>query len=154
MAGGPWRRAALGALGWCWLCACEAMTGGSLYVHPPDGLPAPSVWLASPYDAMHHVLAPLTFGAGPAGAAVWALAAVALPVVRSRRSRMLDAARVGLWALGVAAATEVALRLAAAGAMAPGLVVSALGAAVGAVVTLVLRPPGMNMATSDCAQLA
>jgi hypothetical protein len=67
---------------------------------------------------------------------------------------MLDAARVGLWALGVAAATEVALRLVAAGAMAPGLAVSALGAAVGAVVTLILRPPGMSMATSDCAQLA
>src|SRR5207253_276646 len=53
-----WRRAALAASGWIWLVLAAPLAGRDLYARRPSGTPDPSTWIASPYQATHHVLAP------------------------------------------------------------------------------------------------
>jgi hypothetical protein len=94
------------------------------------------VWSSSPYETVHHVLAPLVSSGALAGAPVWALAAVALPHLVRRRSLALDAVRVTGWAAFVVAATELAVRTAGTGS---GLLTSrtaAIGAITSAIVGL------------------
>jgi hypothetical protein len=122
----PWRRAALGALGWCWLGIGGALAGRGLYVHRPHAVPAPAVWTPSLYETAHHVLLPLA-AAVPAGALVWGLAAALLPMLRPRHAAARDAAAVAAWAVGLGAATVAALRLEGAAAVTPSGGALALG---------------------------
>jgi hypothetical protein len=130
------QRAALGAAGWTWLLLATPLSGTPLYLEIPGGSPPRSVWSSSPYETVHHVLAPLVSSGALAGAPVWALAAVALPHLVRRRSLALDAVRVTGWAAFVVAATELAVRTAGTGS---GLLTSrtaAIGAITSAIVGL------------------
>ena len=91
-------RAALGALGGWWLVLAEALTGDRLVFGAPRDVLARSAWEGSAFEATQHALAPLVAGGGLALAALWALAAVVLPVLVRGRSAALDL--VGVAALG------------------------------------------------------
>ena len=94
-AGRPWQRAALGALGGWWLALAEVLTGDRLAFGAPPG---------SALDAGH--LDPLLTSGALALAALWAGAAVALPVLV--RGRVLAADLVGAtaWAATLGSATQ------------------------------------------------
>ncbi len=94
-AGRPWQRAALGALGGWWLALAEVLTGDRLALGAPPG---------SALDAGH--LDPLLTSGALALAALWAGAAVALPVLV--RGRLLAADLVGAtaWAATLGSATQ------------------------------------------------
>ncbi|MGN6869415.1 MAG: protein kinase domain-containing protein [Solirubrobacteraceae bacterium] len=113
------RRAALGATGYVWTALASTGIGST------ETLP----------DALHHVLAPLVTVGTPMTAGIWALAALTLPWTRSRRWPALECLRLALWATGLALATLAAEH--AAGAVHIRSVL--LGAAVGALVALVIR---------------
>src|SRR5437764_13138152 len=66
------QRAALGAAGWTWLLLATPLSATRLYLKIPGGSPPRSVWSSSPYDTIHHVLAPLVSSGALAGAPVWA----------------------------------------------------------------------------------
>ena len=104
-------RAVLGVVGWLWLAVASPLSGGALYVTLPGGAPSRALWSSSIYDALHHVLGALLSSGAIAGAPVWGVAAVVLPLLVTRRSLLLDAWRVALWALLVVACTELAIVL-------------------------------------------
>ncbi|HTR89388.1 MAG TPA: serine/threonine-protein kinase [Solirubrobacteraceae bacterium] len=111
-----WRsRAVLGALGYWWLALSAALiTSGSassrLWLAPPVSPPPRAIWEGSLTAAARHVLAPeLTLGL-LLGAALWALAAAALPLLVRGRSAPLDALAAVVWCAVLAAATPLALR--------------------------------------------
>jgi eukaryotic-like serine/threonine-protein kinase len=110
-AGGARSRAALGLTGWTWLVLAEGLANKGLYTRRPDGLPAPSVWMHSLPGAAAHVLSPLLSGGVLLVAPVWAAAAVVLPLIRSRRSLLLDAVLVAIWTATLAAATASVVAL-------------------------------------------
>ena len=87
------------------------------------------------HDGFHHVLAPLATIGTLIAAAVWAAAAVTLPLTHSRRWPALECLRLALWATALALATLAAQH--AAGAIPVATVL--LGAGVGALVALVTR---------------
>jgi eukaryotic-like serine/threonine-protein kinase len=116
------RRAALAATGYLWSALVTTGIGST------KTLP----------DALHHVLAPLATVGTLITAAVWALAALTLPLTRSRRWPALECLRLALWATGFALATLAAEH--AGGAVHTRSVL--LGAAVGALVALVIRRSG------------
>jgi hypothetical protein len=113
------RRAALGATGCLWaaLATRPVAVGASL----PDGL--------------HNVLTPLATTGTLAAAAIWAGAALTLPLTRSRRWPALECVRLGIWALALGLATVAAEHL---NGVPPGRT-ALLGAAVGAAVALIAR---------------
>ncbi len=91
----PWQRAALGALGCWWLALAELLTGDRLALGaPPDAR----------LDVAH--LGPLVTGGGLALAALWAGAAVLLPVVVRGRLLAADVACATAWAAGLGSATQ------------------------------------------------
>jgi eukaryotic-like serine/threonine-protein kinase len=143
---GAWRRAALGALGWVWLSLGGVLAGQTLYVRRPPGLPPASGWALSVPDAVHHALVPLVNAGLPAGAAVWAAAAVLLPFMGSRISPRHDALAVLVWAVGTALATAVVLNVAGAGSVTPSGPLLALGAVAAAIAALVGRSAGRMLA--------
>lgn len=108
-AGTAWRRAALGAVGWLWLALAGAIAGRGLYLGRVPLTAAPGVWLGQPSQALHHVLAPLLSSGALAPAAVWAAAAVLLPLIVRGRSLALDIVRVTVWAAAVVSATGAAI---------------------------------------------
>ncbi|HZU39869.1 MAG TPA: serine/threonine-protein kinase [Solirubrobacteraceae bacterium] len=130
---GPWRRAALGALGWGWLVSAQALQGRELYVRLPAGLPLRSLWANSPYAATHDLLGALVPELA-AGALVWAAAAAILPWLRARRSPGADALAVAVWTFGLAAGSELVLAILAPGTGVPAstLLAGAVAAAGGA----------------------
>ena len=105
----PARRAGLGAAGWFALILAAPFAASGLYLELPPNTPPPSIWTGSAYEALHHVLAPLISDGLWAPAPVWALAAVTLPRLVTRRSLKLDIARVTLWSALLVAATAAAL---------------------------------------------
>ncbi len=150
-AGGPWRRAALGALGWCWLLLGASLTAHPLYVQAPPGAA-----LRSPAAAWHHVLGPLLSSGLMAGALVWALAAAALPVLRRPGSPSADALVVVAWSVATAAASLIALAMSGAGHRTPSAAAIAAGAFAAAVAALapmaagrLLAPRGQGAQTLD-----
>jgi hypothetical protein len=128
-------RAALGALGWCWLVAGAATLGlGSrlgLVHEAPDG------WSRSTGDAASAVLSPLLAPEALLGAAAFALAAVLLGVVL----RAAHAAVALLGALLWAAGFEGALSLVADGALAGRPVLIAAAAVTAVIVEFRRRAP-------------
>jgi eukaryotic-like serine/threonine-protein kinase len=68
------RRVALAATGWIWIALASQSRSQGLTT------------VASLHDAVDHVLRPLLSVATPATCAVWAVAALALPLIRIRRS--------------------------------------------------------------------
>ncbi len=104
------RRALLGGLGYWWLTLAVALVAGGssearLWLAPPAGLPARSVWEGSLGSAAAHVIAPALALDVLFGAVLWALAATVLPLVVRGRSPLFDAVAAACWSAGVLAAT-------------------------------------------------
>jgi hypothetical protein len=123
---GNWQRAMLGALGWAWVLLGGALTGRALYAPRPAS--SPQIW-RSLAQTWHQALSPILPAGVLAGALVWALGALTLPVVTRRAGRGQPIV-ICAWAAAVAAGTGIALRLAGAGALAPtaGRFLAGLGA--------------------------
>ena len=118
LAGPAWRRATLAATGWLWLALAR------------------EPYNSSTGEAVHRALTPLLTVGTLAGAAVWAVAAIALPWAGIRRSPVLEAALLAAWVAALALATLAASNL---GAASPRLTAGTaiLGALAGALVALV-----------------
>jgi eukaryotic-like serine/threonine-protein kinase len=94
----PWHRAALGALGCWWLALAELVSGNRLaFGAPPDAT-------FDPGGAAH--LWPLVTSGILALAALWAAAAVLLPVVVRGRVLAADVVGATAWAAGLGSATQ------------------------------------------------
>jgi eukaryotic-like serine/threonine-protein kinase len=89
----PWHRAALGALGCWWLLLAETLTGDRLALGAPPGASAAHVW-------------PLVTSGALALAALWAGAAVLLPVLVRGRTFPVDLVAATAWAAGLGSATQ------------------------------------------------
>jgi eukaryotic-like serine/threonine-protein kinase len=129
-------RALLGAVGYLWIAAWEELAHRTLLLGPVADPPAN--WIGSASTAVSDVVAPLFDASVLAGAAVFALAAVALPVLIRGRAPVLDALGALVWAAGLISA----LRLIAGGASPPDLLFGGLLAAViAALLVRGLGPP-------------
>jgi tRNA A-37 threonylcarbamoyl transferase component Bud32 len=117
-------RALLGGIGYLWLAAWEELAHRTLLLGPVADPPAH--WMDSAGTALGDVVAPLLDGSVLAGAAVFALAAWALPLLIRGRTPVLDALGALIWAAGLISA----LRLVDGGSSPPGLLFGALLAAV------------------------
>jgi eukaryotic-like serine/threonine-protein kinase len=94
----PWHRAALGALGCWWLALAELVSGDRLALGaPPDAT-------FDPGGAAH--LWPVVTSGVLALAALWAAAAVLLPVVVRGRVLAADVVGATAWAAGLGSATQ------------------------------------------------
>ena len=124
-AGTARRRAVLAATGWLWL----ALT------HPAQGQGLSSV--TTLHDAIEHVIRPLVTIGTPATCAVWAAAALVLPVVRIRRSPELEYIRTAAWATALALATIATQSLGGGPSLSLGTAL--LGAYLGGLVAIVTR---------------
>jgi hypothetical protein len=125
-----WRmRAALGALGYWWLALSEPLLARHLWLGPPTGTPARAAWEGSLDSAAVHVVGPLLSLGVLLGAALWASAAVSLPLLVRGRSAALDVVAATVWSAAIAAA----LPLVAGGSSAYAVHASPRGAIVGAV---------------------
>jgi hypothetical protein len=91
----PWQRAALGALGGWWLALAEVLTGD------PQALGAPP---GTALDTTH--LDPLLTSGALALAALWAVAALALPVLVRGRVLAADVVGATAWAATLGSATQ------------------------------------------------
>src|SRR4051794_34911599 len=123
----PWHRLALGALGAWWLALAEALADDRLGLGPPAE--AASGWQPVADRAVDNVLVPIVTNGALLVAALWALAALVLPVVVRGRVFALDLAGATVWAAALGSATQ---------AVAPGMrglvagAVAAGGLAIGA----------------------
>jgi eukaryotic-like serine/threonine-protein kinase len=134
-------RAALGLVGWLWLAVATPLTGASLYLVAPGGEPPLSLWSSSPYEAAHQVLGGLLSSGALAPAVVWALAAAVLPLLVGKKSLLLDAGRVAVWAVMLVICTQAAIAVTYFGvghATLHGAVLGAVGAAAVALAPSVL----------------
>ena len=129
------RRAALGALGFVWLCVAELLSGTRLLAGPPGTADARPSWEDSAARALSDAIVPLLSSGLLAVAALWAVAAAVLPLVVRGRSAALDLALATAWAAALAVATQALLETLAAGDTASprGLALGAVAAALGAV---------------------
>jgi eukaryotic-like serine/threonine-protein kinase len=118
-------RAILGAAGYLWLAAFEVIGDRTLMFGPE--ITAPDGWRESAGAAFSDVLIPLVDGSVLAAAGVWALAAVALPILVRGRTPVLDAIGALIWAAALISAHRV---VAGPDADPPGLLFAALVAAV------------------------
>jgi eukaryotic-like serine/threonine-protein kinase len=91
----PWQRAALGALGGWWLALAEVLTGDRLALGAPPG---------AALDAKH--LDPLLTSGALALVGLWAVAALALPVVVRGRVLAADVVGATAWAAALGSATQ------------------------------------------------
>jgi eukaryotic-like serine/threonine-protein kinase len=105
----PWRRAALGAIGWVWVLLASVIAGKALYLPLVPGTPPPHVWMSSLSVTVDHLLRPEISAGVLAPALVWALAAVVLPWLVRGGSLILDVARVVIWTAVVVSATGAAI---------------------------------------------
>jgi hypothetical protein len=100
-----WRnRAALGALGYWWLTLAEPLLSRRLWLGEPAGTPPRAVWEGSPSSAALHMVGPALALGVLLGAALWALAAVLLPLIVRGHSAALDVLAATVWSAGVVAA--------------------------------------------------
>lgn len=105
----PWRRAALGAVGWLWVLLASAIAGKALYLPLVRGVPPPHAWMSSLSTTLDHLLRPEISAGVLAPAIVWALGAVTLPWLIRGGSLILDVLRVLAWAVIVVSATGAAM---------------------------------------------
>lgn len=135
-----WReRAALGALGYWWMTLAEPLLARKLWLGPPAGTPPRRAWEASLDLAANHTIGPLLALGTLLGALLWALAALALPLIVRGRSAVRDLLAAVLWssalvafAPGLDAGLSVGAHPSARGA--------ALGAVLGGMIALGARP--------------
>jgi hypothetical protein len=99
-------RAALGALGGWWLALAEALTNQRLVAGPASGVSPRGVWDGSALDAARDAVWPLLSAGALALVALWAAAALLLPLLVRGRSAALDLVGAAAWAATLAAATE------------------------------------------------
>jgi eukaryotic-like serine/threonine-protein kinase len=109
----PWRRAALGAVGWMWLLGAAPLAGRILYL---PLLPPITQWTGSLSGVTHGFLVPAVQSGALAPALVWGLGAAVLPWVVGGRRLAVDAAFALLWA----AILTVGVRVAVAATHSPG----------------------------------
>jgi hypothetical protein len=98
------RRAALGAAGFLWLAAAEALSGEKLLYGAPAAVPAAGTWTASLPTALTEAVAPFVFIPALAPALLWALFAALAPLAVRGRSPGADLARGAVWAAALATA--------------------------------------------------
>jgi hypothetical protein len=98
----PAARAALGLLGAWWLALAEPVTGRTLLLGADD---RPAGWAQDAGLAAERLVGPALSGGTLLAGAVWALAAVLLPVVVRGRSTALDLLGATAWAGAVTAGT-------------------------------------------------
>jgi eukaryotic-like serine/threonine-protein kinase len=91
----PWQRAALGALGAWWLALAEVLTGDRLALGAPPG---------TALDVER--LDPLLTSGALALAALWAVAALTLPIVVRGRLLAADVVGATAWAAALGSATQ------------------------------------------------
>jgi hypothetical protein len=104
----PWHRAALGALGGWWIALGEALAGERLALGPPDAVG----WEPAIGRTVGEVIVPLATSGALALAALWAIAALVLPVLVRGRLFAVDLVAATAWAAALGSATE---------ALAPGM---------------------------------
>jgi hypothetical protein len=92
----PWQRAALGALGCWWLALAEVLSGDRLALGAPPG---------AELDGSR--LGPLVTSGALGLAALWAVAALVLPVLVRGRRLAVDVVGATTWAAGLGSATQV-----------------------------------------------
>jgi eukaryotic-like serine/threonine-protein kinase len=125
-------RALLGTLGYLWLAAWEVAADRTLLLGPETA--APDGWQDSIGPAISDVIAPLFHWSVLGPAAVWALAALALPLLIRGRAPILDGLGALIWAAGLISAHRLA---AGPSGDPPGLLFAALLAAV--IAALIVR---------------
>jgi hypothetical protein len=129
----PWHRLALGALGGWWLVLAEALVDDRLALGPPHDA-AGGTWQPTAARALHDVLVPTVTRGALLLAALWALAALVLPVIVRGRVFAVDLVAATAWAAALGWATQ---------AVAPGmrgLVAGAVAAGSVAVAARAVRP--------------
>ena len=94
----PWRRAALGAVGYWWVALTEALSGHRLLLGAVSGARPRAGWDGSVGGAFTHVVEPLCTPGRLAPAALWALAALVLPWVLRGSAGFPRACRAAAWA--------------------------------------------------------
>jgi eukaryotic-like serine/threonine-protein kinase len=106
---GTWRgRAALGAVGYWWLCLAEPLLGRDLWLGAPASLAAypggRAAWEGSLSGAFDQVLVPLLSTGVLLGAALWGLAALLLPWLVRGRHAAIDLVAATMWTAALLAA--------------------------------------------------
>jgi eukaryotic-like serine/threonine-protein kinase len=99
----PWRRAALGALGFWALALAEPVLHATLFYGRARGTLPPSAWQQSAPDAWRQAVEPLLRSGALACAGLWAAGALVLPWLVRGRSAALDLVAATMWAAGMAA---------------------------------------------------
>ncbi len=135
-------RALLGGLGYVWLAAWEVVADRTLLLGPE--VPAPDGWQGSIGLAISDVIAPLLHWSVLGPAAVWALAALALPLFVRGRAPVLDGLGALIWAAGLISAHRL---VAGPSGDPPGLLFAAvLAAAIAALIARRLPEPELRVA--------
>ncbi|MDQ6805591.1 MAG: hypothetical protein M3065_11635, partial [Actinomycetota bacterium] len=114
-----------------WTALGTTLSGTTLYLRAPPGMPSPGQWPSSVGATFHRVLEPLVTSGALAPALVWAVAAVILPWLARGRRVAVDFVLASAWAAGLVAATYSVLRMVhgpLAGAPLRGAVVGGVGA--------------------------
>jgi eukaryotic-like serine/threonine-protein kinase len=135
-AGTLWRRAVLGAVGWCWILVAAAISDRVLYLTHIAGSPLSGAWSSSVAEAVNPLLVTWIRAGALAPAAVWAVGAAVLPWVVRGRILGLDFVRVVVWAAVLATATSAATQAASGSGRAgtaPSLVLGAVASVVVAI---------------------
>ena len=122
-------RALLGAAGYVWLVTLETISDRDLLLGAPSS--APPSWAGSAGVALSDVLMPLLSFGVLAAAAVWAVAAVILPLLVRGRAPVIDLMGALVWAAGLASALRL---VAGPGGEPAGLLIATALAAIGAAV--------------------
>jgi hypothetical protein len=129
-------RAVLGFTGWVWLVLAGRLADAALYLQVSPGGPSRTRGGGSPIEATHQALGGLLSSGALAPAPVWALAAVVLPLLVTRRSLVRDAAVVAVWAGLLVAFTALALSVARFGSASATIHGALVGAIAGGVVAV------------------
>jgi hypothetical protein len=109
-AASPWRRAALGALGYWWVAITEALANKRFFFGVGAGARPRSTWDGSVPGAFSHALAPLCTVGHLAPAVLWAIAALILPWLLRATSRAMRAFGALAWAAALILASTALAR--------------------------------------------
>jgi serine/threonine protein kinase len=132
----PWRRAALGGIGWVWLVVAIPVAGRALYLPIVAGAAPESAWAGSPATLAHRMLSPVLTSGALAPAIVWAVGAAVLPWLVHGRSAVTDIVRVGIWSVAMIVGCAIAVAAVNGSNPGPSVGGAALGAVLGAVIAL------------------